>query len=57
MCYEKAFCLSAYRPRSWVLYEKSFNPIMSQFHFKTKYANASSGYDRIVDETLTWQSK
>ena len=44
-------------PGSWVVYEKSFNPIMRQFHFKTKYANASSGYDRIVDETLTWQSK
>ena len=44
-------------PGSWIVYEKSFDTSTRQFHFKTGYANLYSGYDRITDETLVWQSK
>ena len=48
---------SSIAPGSWLVYEKNLNPISRRFHFKTKYANSSSGYVRITDETLTWMSK
>jgi hypothetical protein len=44
-------------PGTWMVYNKKYNPIKRQFYFKTAYSNGSSGYDRITEETLTWQSK